>query len=233
MSGVLGTRAYQNYFDNPVSYAQGGITASMPAGSLVGSLSSSFLADKYSRKFALQVASILWVIGSIIQCAAVNRGMLCAGRVIGGKCVKFCFLLVGLLSFLFFPLFPSSSSRNSKIEVQLADQSFGFWTGLSIGIASSIVPVYQSEIAPKHIRGRVVSLQQWAITWGILIQYFIQYGASNVSLSHPMSFTLPSQILRETYAHNATPTRSAAVPTIQTSQHQPSASRGVYKCSPP
>lgn len=32
--------------------------------------------------------------------------------------------------------------------------------------------------APKEIRGRVVSLQQWAITWGILIQYFIQYGAS-------------------------------------------------------
>jgi len=43
--------------------------------------------------------------------------------------------------------------------------------GLCDGIASAIVPVYQSEIAPKEIRGRVVSLQQWAITWGILIQY--------------------------------------------------------------
>lgn len=41
-----------------------------------------------------------------------------------------------------------------------------------------MVPVYQAEIAPKDIRGRMVSLQQWAITWGILIQYFIQYGAS-------------------------------------------------------
>ncbi|KAK6330453.1 MFS sugar transporter [Orbilia brochopaga] len=52
--------------------------------------------------------------------------------------------------------------------------------GFSVGMASSMVPVYQSEIAPKEIRGRVVSLQQWAITWGILIQYFIQYGASFV-----------------------------------------------------
>jgi MFS family permease len=52
--------------------------------------------------------------------------------------------------------------------------------GLCVGIASSIVPVYQSEIAPKEIRGRIVSLQQWAITWGILIQYFIQYGAAQV-----------------------------------------------------
>jgi len=39
-------------------------------------------------------------------------------------------------------------------------------------------PIYQAEIAPKEIRGRIVSLQQWAITWGILIQYYIQYGAS-------------------------------------------------------
>ena len=52
--------------------------------------------------------------------------------------------------------------------------------GLCVGIASSVVPVYQSEIAPQEIRGRVVSLQQWAITWGILIQYFIQYGAAQV-----------------------------------------------------
>jgi MFS family permease len=41
--------------------------------------------------------------------------------------------------------------------------------GLCVGICSAIVPVYQSEIAPKEIRGRVVSLQQWAITWGILM----------------------------------------------------------------
>lgn len=45
--------------------------------------------------------------------------------------------------------------------------------GLCVGIASAMVPVYQAEVAPKEIRGRVISLQQWAITWGILIQYFI------------------------------------------------------------
>ncbi|KAF4961785.1 hypothetical protein FSARC_10081 [Fusarium sarcochroum] len=44
----------------------------------------------------------------------------------------------------------------------------------------AVVPVYQAEIAPKGIRGRVVSFQQWAITWGILIGFFIQYGSSGV-----------------------------------------------------
>ncbi|KAK9242513.1 general substrate transporter [Lipomyces tetrasporus] len=50
--------------------------------------------------------------------------------------------------------------------------------GVCIGLTSALVPIYQSEIAPRKIRGRVVSLQHFAITCGILIQYFIQYGCS-------------------------------------------------------
>lgn len=65
MSGVLGTDAYKRYFHNPRSYGQGAITAAMPFGSLVGALSSSFLADKYSRKVSIQIASVIWVIGSM------------------------------------------------------------------------------------------------------------------------------------------------------------------------
>ncbi|KAF2500236.1 MFS sugar transporter-like protein [Lophium mytilinum] len=135
MSGVLGTNAYKNYFGNPAGYRQGGITASMPAGSLVGALASSFIADKLSRRTAIQIAAIIWIIGATLQTASNGIALLCIGRVVAGLCV---------------------------------------------GIASAIVPVYQAEIAPKEIRGRVVTLQQWAITWGILIQYFIQYGASFV-----------------------------------------------------
>ncbi|OJK01452.1 hypothetical protein ASPACDRAFT_26174 [Aspergillus aculeatus ATCC 16872] len=50
--------------------------------------------------------------------------------------------------------------------------------GLSVGICSAQVPVYISEIAPPTKRGRVVGLQQWAITWGILIMFYISYGCS-------------------------------------------------------
>lgn len=41
-------------------------------------------------------------------------------------------------------------------------------SGLSIGITSSQVCVYLAELAPGHIRGRIVGIQQWAIEWGIL-----------------------------------------------------------------
>lgn len=41
--------------------------------------------------------------------------------------------------------------------------------GLGVGIISTIVPMYQSETAPKWIRGAVVSGYQWAITIGLLL----------------------------------------------------------------
>ena len=53
-------------------------------------------------------------------------------------------------------------------------------SGLSVGIASAVVPLYQSEITEPRICGRLVSLQQWSITWGILLQYFIQFGCSYI-----------------------------------------------------
>ena len=65
MSGVLGTEAYKRYFHHPRSYGQGAITAAMPFGSLVGALSSSFIADRYSRRTAIQIASVIWIIGSM------------------------------------------------------------------------------------------------------------------------------------------------------------------------
>lgn len=50
--------------------------------------------------------------------------------------------------------------------------------GLCVGIESAQVPVYISEIAPPTKRGRLVGSQQWAITWGILILYYVSYGTS-------------------------------------------------------
>lgn len=43
--------------------------------------------------------------------------------------------------------------------------------GLAVGIESAQVPVYVSELSPPSKRGRFVGVQQWAITWGILIMY--------------------------------------------------------------
>ncbi|KAL2011371.1 hypothetical protein VTN00DRAFT_4089 [Thermoascus crustaceus] len=61
--------------------------------------------------------------------------------------------------------------------------------GFSVGICSAQVPVYISEIAPPSKRGRLVGLQQWAITWGIMIMFYISYGCSFIKGT--ASFRLP------------------------------------------
>lgn len=48
-----------------------------------------------------------------------------------------------------------------------------FVAGLSIGMLSHVVPMYQSEISPPEIRGALVSLQQFSITVGILVSFWV------------------------------------------------------------
>jgi len=47
--------------------------------------------------------------------------------------------------------------------------------GCAVGIVSFAAPLYLSEISDKNKRGRIVSLYQLAITFGILFSYFINY----------------------------------------------------------
>ncbi len=47
--------------------------------------------------------------------------------------------------------------------------------GIGVGIASMLSPLYIAEIAPAHMRGKLVSYNQFAIVFGILIVYFVNY----------------------------------------------------------
>lgn len=47
--------------------------------------------------------------------------------------------------------------------------------GLGVGAASIISPMYIAEISPARIRGRMVSINQFAIVSGFLVVYFVNY----------------------------------------------------------
>jgi sugar porter (SP) family MFS transporter len=51
--------------------------------------------------------------------------------------------------------------------------------GLAVGSASMTVPLYIGEVVPPRVRGGLVSLNQLAITAGILVSYLIDYGLSS------------------------------------------------------
>ncbi|KAG6897046.1 hypothetical protein C0992_004455 [Termitomyces sp. T32_za158] len=53
-----------------------------------------------------------------------------------------------------------------------------FVTGLGVGSLSMAVPLYNAEIAPPEVRGSLVALQQLAITFGIMVSFWIDYGTN-------------------------------------------------------
>jgi sugar porter (SP) family MFS transporter len=68
----------------------------------------------------------------------------------------------------------------SSLGTGLADHFFAFvaWRmlgGFAIGLASGISPMYIAEISPAHLRGRMVSLNQLAIVFGILLAQVVNW----------------------------------------------------------
>ncbi|MFI3288769.1 MAG: D-xylose transporter XylE [Rikenellaceae bacterium] len=51
--------------------------------------------------------------------------------------------------------------------------------GIGVGLASAVCPMYIAELAPAHIRGTLVSCNQFAIIFGMLVVYFVNYSIKN------------------------------------------------------
>ena len=65
------------------------------------------------------------------------------------------------------------SSVASSIELLVLARWLG---GLGVGISAMVCPLYISEISPAHLRGRLVTAFQFAITVGIMIALFNNVG---------------------------------------------------------
>lgn len=59
----------------------------MSAGSFAGSIAAGWLSDYLGRRGSLMVASLVWIIGAMVQCSAQNVTHLVAGRVVSGLAV--------------------------------------------------------------------------------------------------------------------------------------------------
>jgi sugar porter (SP) family MFS transporter len=72
-------------------------------------------------------------------------------------------------------LFLTSSLGTAFAPNIIFFQIFRFVGGLAVGIASVASPMYIAEISPAEKRGRMVSVNQLAITTGILVAFFTNY----------------------------------------------------------
>jgi SP family sugar:H+ symporter-like MFS transporter len=112
--GVLTMDAFQHSFhlnkESPdFKNLQGNIVSVLQAGCFFGALASFYISDTFGRKWALIIADIIFIIGSLVQTLIFhgNLSQLYVGRVIGG-------FGVGLIS----AVVPTYISENAPKEIR-------------------------------------------------------------------------------------------------------------------
>ena len=71
------------------------------------------------------------------------------------------------------------------------------FVGVAVGISSMLAPLYIAEVAPEEIRGALVTLNQIAISTGVVVAYYVDYllaGSGNWRWMF-MSAVVPSIVL--------------------------------------
>ena len=159
ISGAIGFMTKQFTLND----TQTGFVAScVLIGCAVGAGFAGVLADRFGRKKILILSAIFFGV-SAWGAAMPQHVLLPTGMI---------HFLVSLISA------PARFFTGEKIVLTLTMEQFvvaRFVGGLGIGIASMLSPLYIAEVAPARIRGRLVSLNQFAIISGILVAYLVDW----------------------------------------------------------
>lgn len=107
------------------------------------------------------------------------------GSALSGICAsnlgrKKSLFLAGILFFLsalgsYYPEFLFFGYGERSYSLLIAFNFYRVLGGVGVGLASAICPMYIAEIAPSSIRGKLVSWNQFAIIFGQLVVYFVNF----------------------------------------------------------
>lgn len=84
LSGILGSKPFKHYYGKPDADVQGGVTATISGGSLIGCYGAFILIDRIGRRTLLQVGCVIFIIGAILCATSVDIAMLIVGRFVCG-----------------------------------------------------------------------------------------------------------------------------------------------------
>ena len=89
-------------------------------------------------------------------------------------------LIAGILFFLsalgsYMPEFLFFEKGHPSLSLLITFNLYRILGGIGVGLASAICPMYIAEIAPSNLRGTLVSWNQFAIIFGQLLVYFVNY----------------------------------------------------------
>ena len=131
--------------------------------------SKDFVYTNFWHGFSTSSALIGCIIGSALSGIMASR----LGRKKSLFIAGVCFFLSALGSyapeFLFFQHGVPSKS------LLMAFNLYRVLGGIGVGLASAICPMYIAEVAPSNLRGTLVSWNQFAIIFGQLVVYFVNF----------------------------------------------------------
>ncbi len=133
------------------------------------------------KDFPLTTVMKEMIVSSVLLGAML--GSLCCGHLADLLGRRKLLLIVAIL----FMIGTLIASLASNIEMILVGRLV---IGVAIGIGSYTAPLYIAEIAPADKRGGLVSLNQLAITIGILVSYLIDFAFTNTSGSWRWMFAV-------------------------------------------
>lgn len=89
-------------------------------------------------------------------------------------------ITAGILFFLsalgsFYPEFIFFEKGTPNLSLLVTFNIYRVIGGMGVGLASAICPMYIAEVAPSGIRGTLVSCNQFAIIFGQLVVYFVNF----------------------------------------------------------
>ncbi len=109
------------------------------------------------------------VIGGLISGVLATR----LGRRNSLRLASLLFFLSALGSFN--PEFLFFAKGEPTLSLFYAFNAYRILGGIGVGLASAVCPMYIAEIAPSNIRGTLVSCNQFAIIFGMLVVYFVNF----------------------------------------------------------
>ena len=130
-------------------------------------------ADFEYTDFLHGITSSSALIGCIIGSAI--SGLFASG--LGRKRSLFVAGVLFLLSALgsYYPEFLFFDYGKPSFSLLIAFNVYRIIGGIGVGLASAICPMYIAEIAPSSMRGTLVSWNQFAIIFGQLVVYFVNF----------------------------------------------------------
>ncbi len=136
-------------------FETGWAASSALVGCVLGAVLAGTMSDRIGRKKVLIISAVLFFISAVGSAIPIDLTE---------------FLLTG------YPLFgehyrlglPDTSAYSLFVDYRILG-------GLAVGAASMTSPMYIAEISPARIRGRLVSVNQFAIVAGFLVVYLVNY----------------------------------------------------------